>query len=80
MKATPIYKLMSAFPDHFLPLFTYSGNLKPEEVIDALNIPSKEMLLPSDQTMVLFLNRFIQEADAEGNYHWLQSPFLYCVS
>ena len=63
LKKLPVYSLMKAFPDLFLPLFTYSGNVDLDDVIGALYV-ADDMVL--DELLMGYLKQYIMNCNLEG--------------
>ncbi len=62
-KLPAVYQLMKAFPDLFLPLFTYSGNIEAEDVIDALFVPKDTIV---EKGLLQFLEQYLLSCSQEG--------------
>lgn len=56
---------MLQFPDLFLPLFTYTGNIETDDVIDALFVHEMK---PCDKLTMKFLKQYLVNCDQEGAY------------
>lgn len=57
---------MVAFPNLFLPLFTFLGDLTSEDVQNALVFPSEELFVADESDVIRFLRRYIDECDTKG--------------
>ena len=69
-----ILKAVRAFPCLFICLFTYTGDVSSESVLEALIVDEK---VP--KVLVDFLTKYILEADEKGNIY-VQCSKLYCNS
>ena len=63
LKKSNVYELMKAFPNQFLPLFTFSGNIEAEDVINALFVPEDAIV---DELLMQFLKEYIMKCSQEG--------------
>ena len=67
LKKLPVYNLMERFPEQFLPLFTYTGNITADDVVDALYVHKDTEMQPDDELTMKFLKRYLFQCDQEGN-------------
>lgn len=63
LKKLPIYELMVQFPEQFLPLFTYSGDIAAEDVIGALYV---DEVKSCDELTMKFLKQYLVDCGHEG--------------
>ena len=59
-------KLLRAFPEFFLPIFTHTGNVAAVDVIEAFFVHEDTKVFRSDKITLAFLNRFIEGCLKEG--------------
>ena len=75
MKKVNVLPLVRAYPGLFVHLFTFTGDLVAEEVLDAVFVHSDTQLYPGDELLLTFLKRYIQECNREGKSGYFRQ---YC--
>ncbi len=73
-----MYSLMRAFPEQFLSLFTYTGSLATEDVIDALVVSPEANMTEHDKLVLKFLRSYIANCNQDSKYT-LHFCGLMCV-
>ncbi len=63
-----VLKVIRAFPDLFVHLFTYTASVSCPDVIDSIDFGQN--LGPSDHVIVTHLKRFLGQLSEEGMYPW----------
>ncbi len=66
LKRTPVFCLMRAFPEEFLPFFTYTGCLAAADVVDALVVSPEAKITEHDELVLKFLRSYIENCNQEG--------------
>ena len=66
MKKLPILRLVRHYPELFASLFTYTGNIVADDVLDAVFVHDSTELRPGDEVTIKFLKQHLQECDQEG--------------
>ena len=66
MKRLPIFDVIQSFPHLFTSLFTYSGNVSVDDVLDAVYFPDMTELTSRDEVTVKFIYRYLRECNHEG--------------
>ena len=66
MKTLPVLRLLRAFPDLFLSLFTYTGRICSADVLEAIYVHDDTHLVHTDALVLSFLKQYIQESDDNG--------------
>ena len=60
-------RLVQAFPDLYIALLTFSGDISAEDVLGALYVDETETELElGDQLILQFLHRYVQECSDTG--------------
>ena len=60
-------RLVQNFPELCVGLFTFSGTITPDEVLDALYVDETETLVqPSDNVTLAFLHRYVRSCSDGG--------------
>ena len=69
LKYCGVLQLVRAFPGVCASLFTYTGMVCSDDVLEAIYVDEHETAMEVDDTLVLsFLQRFIRDADESGIY------------
>ena len=72
LHALGVLPVVRAFPELFVPLFTYTAAISPEEVVDTLYLSDDE---EEDEVALLLLKRWIANASEESK---LAMELVYC--
>lgn len=68
MKKLRLLPLIRCFPEMFAPLFTFTGNISVNEVLEALFIHDETVVHPDDEKTFAFLQEFIRGCSRKGGY------------
>ena len=67
LKKVDMLRLVQAFPDLYIALLTFSGDISAEDVLGALYVDETETELElGDQLILQFLHRYVQECSDTG--------------
>ena len=61
-----VMKIVRCFPILCLPLLSYTVNVSPEDVSEAVYVEDEENLLPSDAVSFTFVKKFINESTEDS--------------
>ena len=64
-----VLRLVRQYPELFSSLFTYTGNIAADEVLDAVFVHDSTELHPGDEVTVKFLKQYLQECSQEGKQY-----------
>ena len=80
LRKTNAHCLLQSFPESCIELFTFSGTVSPDEVLDALYVGDTETLMqPSDNITLECLHRYVQSC-SEGVIMLHGLEWLYLLS
>ena len=79
-KQVQVLELVRAYPDLFVHLFTFTGDLVAEDVMDAVYVHSDTQLYLGNKLILSFLKHYIQECSQEGKILCWAIPDSKCTS
>ena len=68
LKKLHIMQLIRSFPELFAPLLTYTGDISPDAVLEAIFIKDETELHSEDKVLLSFLQTFIQTCTQGGSF------------